>query len=158
MPALYLSVVPMVGNDDWWEKTLKRMYPGVRGRLVDLCKPTQRKYNVAVTTAAGTVSCFLHMRYIVQNMFCRCLITTNLRLQKLLQIYIYSSYMYLCIDLRLFFLILAYVVQSFRLDVRHGFWVRKAWEIRESFSYFFSFRVSSVGACHVERLFGLGDG
>lgn len=38
------------------KKTLKRMYPGVRGRLVDLCKPTQRKYNVAVTTAAGKVS------------------------------------------------------------------------------------------------------
>eukprot|EP00752_Nemacystus_decipiens_P006829 g6131.t1 len=34
-------------------ETLKRMFPGVRGRLVDLCKPTQRKYNVAVTTAAG---------------------------------------------------------------------------------------------------------
>eukprot|EP00903_Cladosiphon_okamuranus_P011947 g11221.t1 len=34
-------------------ETLKRMFRGVRGRLVDLCKPTQRKYNVAVTTAAG---------------------------------------------------------------------------------------------------------
>eukprot|EP00904_Undaria_pinnatifida_P004394 jgi/Undpi1/13956/HiC_scaffold_9.g03607.m1 len=34
-------------------ETLKGMYPAVRGRLVDLCKPTQRKYNVAVTTAAG---------------------------------------------------------------------------------------------------------
>ncbi|CBN77803.1 structural maintenance of chromosomes 1 protein [Ectocarpus siliculosus] len=34
-------------------ETLKRIYPGVRGRLVDLCKPTQRKFNVAVTTAAG---------------------------------------------------------------------------------------------------------
>lgn len=38
------------------QQTLKRIYPGVRGRLVDLCKPTQRKFNVAVTTAAGRVS------------------------------------------------------------------------------------------------------
>lgn len=45
------------------------MYPGVRGRLVDLCKPTQRKYNVAVTTAAGTVSYFLRVRYILLSMF-----------------------------------------------------------------------------------------
>ncbi|KAF4127304.1 SMC proteins Flexible Hinge Domain, partial [Phytophthora infestans] len=34
-------------------ETLKRLYPGVRGRLVDLCKPTQRKYNMAVTVATG---------------------------------------------------------------------------------------------------------
>ncbi|KAG6584759.1 putative structural maintenance of chromosomes protein [Phytophthora cinnamomi] len=33
--------------------TLKRLYPGVRGRLVDLCKPIQRKYNMAVTVATG---------------------------------------------------------------------------------------------------------
>ncbi|KAF4315661.1 hypothetical protein BBO99_00009220, partial [Phytophthora kernoviae] len=34
-------------------ETLKRLYPGVRGRLVDLCKPIQRKYNLAVTVATG---------------------------------------------------------------------------------------------------------
>lgn len=34
-------------------ETLKRNFPGVRGRLVDLCKPTQRKYNMAVTVATG---------------------------------------------------------------------------------------------------------
>ncbi|CAH0479920.1 unnamed protein product [Peronospora belbahrii] len=34
-------------------ETLKRLYPGVRGRLVDLCKPVQRKYNMAVTVATG---------------------------------------------------------------------------------------------------------
>ncbi|KAG3108003.1 Structural maintenance of chromosomes protein 1 [Phytophthora idaei] len=34
-------------------ETLKRLYPGVRGRLVDLCKPIQRKYNMAVTVATG---------------------------------------------------------------------------------------------------------
>ncbi|ETI57448.1 hypothetical protein F443_00267 [Phytophthora nicotianae P1569] len=34
-------------------ETLKRLYPGVRGRLVDLCKPTQRRYNMAVTVATG---------------------------------------------------------------------------------------------------------
>ncbi|GMF33517.1 unnamed protein product [Phytophthora lilii] len=34
-------------------ESLKRLYPGVRGRLVDLCKPIQRKYNMAVTVATG---------------------------------------------------------------------------------------------------------
>ncbi|RLN47992.1 hypothetical protein BBJ28_00000384 [Nothophytophthora sp. Chile5] len=34
-------------------ETLKRLCPGVRGRLVDLCKPIQRKYNMAVTVATG---------------------------------------------------------------------------------------------------------
>lgn len=32
---------------------LKRHFPGVHGRLVDLCRPTGRKYHVAVTVAAG---------------------------------------------------------------------------------------------------------
>lgn len=32
---------------------LKRNFPGVHGRLVDLCRPTQRKFNLAVTVAAG---------------------------------------------------------------------------------------------------------
>ena len=34
-------------------EALKRHFPGVFGRLVDLCRPTQRKYNLAVTVAAG---------------------------------------------------------------------------------------------------------
>ncbi|GLD96618.1 hypothetical protein PINS_up005301 [Pythium insidiosum] len=34
-------------------EALKRLFPGVRGRLVDLCKPVQRKYNMAVTVATG---------------------------------------------------------------------------------------------------------
>lgn len=34
-------------------KSLKRHFPGVLGRLVDLCRPTQRKFNLAVTVAAG---------------------------------------------------------------------------------------------------------
>ncbi|ETW10094.1 hypothetical protein, variant [Aphanomyces invadans] len=34
-------------------ETLTRLFPGVRGRLVDLCKPIQRKYNMAVTVATG---------------------------------------------------------------------------------------------------------
>ena len=34
-------------------ESLKRHFPGVYGRLVDLCRPTQRKYNLAVTVAAG---------------------------------------------------------------------------------------------------------
>jgi structural maintenance of chromosome 1 len=34
-------------------KTLKTNFPGVHGRLVDLCRPTQRKYSQAVTVAAG---------------------------------------------------------------------------------------------------------
>lgn len=33
--------------------TLARMFPGVRGRLVDLCKPTQNKYDLAITTVLG---------------------------------------------------------------------------------------------------------
>ncbi|KAJ3557591.1 hypothetical protein NM688_g1392 [Phlebia brevispora] len=32
---------------------LQRIFPGVRGRVVDLCKPTQRKYEVAVATVLG---------------------------------------------------------------------------------------------------------
>lgn len=32
---------------------LKELFPGVKGRLVDLCRPTQRQYNLAVTVAAG---------------------------------------------------------------------------------------------------------
>jgi structural maintenance of chromosome 1 len=33
--------------------TLKRTFPGVKGRIIDLCKPTQQKYGVAVTTVLG---------------------------------------------------------------------------------------------------------
>lgn len=33
--------------------SLKRHFPGVQGRLVDLCRPTQRRYNLAITVAAG---------------------------------------------------------------------------------------------------------
>ncbi|GAA6063667.1 hypothetical protein JCM10212_001666 [Sporobolomyces blumeae] len=33
--------------------TLKRTFPGVKGRVVDLCKPTQQKYGVAVQTVLG---------------------------------------------------------------------------------------------------------
>jgi len=32
--------------------SLKRHFPGVQGRLVDLCRPTQRRFNMAVTVAA----------------------------------------------------------------------------------------------------------
>ena len=35
-------------------EAMKRHYPGVvHGRIIDLCKPTQRKYNLAVTVAMG---------------------------------------------------------------------------------------------------------
>ena len=34
-------------------ESLKRHFPGVHGRLVDLCRPTQRRFNLAVTVAAG---------------------------------------------------------------------------------------------------------
>lgn len=34
-------------------ESLKAHYPGVRGRLLDLCKPTKKKYNLAVTIAMG---------------------------------------------------------------------------------------------------------
>ena len=33
--------------------TLKRNFPGVQGRLVDLCRPTQARFNLAITVAAG---------------------------------------------------------------------------------------------------------
>lgn len=33
--------------------TLKRLFPGVHGRMSDLCGPTQKKYNLAVTVAMG---------------------------------------------------------------------------------------------------------
>ncbi|KIY73713.1 condensin complex subunit SMC1 [Cylindrobasidium torrendii FP15055 ss-10] len=32
---------------------LQRLFPGVRGRVTDLCKPTQRKYDVAVSVILG---------------------------------------------------------------------------------------------------------
>lgn len=32
---------------------LKRLIPGVHGRMTDLCRPTQKKYNLAVTVAMG---------------------------------------------------------------------------------------------------------
>ena len=32
---------------------LKRMFQGVHGRMTDLCRPTQEKYNFAVTVAMG---------------------------------------------------------------------------------------------------------
>lgn len=32
---------------------LKRIFPGVQGRIVDLCRPTQQKYSVALSTILG---------------------------------------------------------------------------------------------------------
>ncbi|KAG9445663.1 hypothetical protein H6P81_011791 [Aristolochia fimbriata] len=34
-------------------ESLKRLFSGVRGRMTDLCRPTQKKYNLAVTVAMG---------------------------------------------------------------------------------------------------------
>lgn len=34
-------------------ETLKRLFPGVHGRMIELCRPTQKKYNLAVTVAMG---------------------------------------------------------------------------------------------------------
>ncbi|XP_073284686.1 structural maintenance of chromosomes protein 1-like isoform X1 [Primulina huaijiensis] len=34
-------------------ETLNRLFPGVHGRMTDLCRPTQKKYNLAVTVAMG---------------------------------------------------------------------------------------------------------
>ncbi|KAI0084077.1 condensin complex subunit SMC1 [Irpex rosettiformis] len=34
-------------------QNLQRIFPGVRGRVVDLCKPTQRKYETAVSVVLG---------------------------------------------------------------------------------------------------------
>lgn len=34
-------------------ESLKSLFPGVYGRLLDICRPTQKKYNLAVTVAMG---------------------------------------------------------------------------------------------------------
>lgn len=34
-------------------ESMKRLFPGVRGRIVDLCAPVQSKYKLAVTVALG---------------------------------------------------------------------------------------------------------
>ncbi|GMI69292.1 TITAN8, STRUCTURAL MAINTENANCE OF CHROMOSOMES 1 [Hibiscus trionum] len=34
-------------------ETLKRLFQGVHGRMTDLCRPTQKKYNLAITVAMG---------------------------------------------------------------------------------------------------------
>ncbi|XP_061375307.1 structural maintenance of chromosomes protein 1 [Gastrolobium bilobum] len=34
-------------------ETLKRLFQGVHGRMTDLCRPTQKKFNLAVTVAMG---------------------------------------------------------------------------------------------------------
>ncbi|KAG0225980.1 Structural maintenance of chromosomes protein 1 [Actinomortierella wolfii] len=34
-------------------KSLKRIFPGVHGRIADLCKPTQRKYDTAIAVILG---------------------------------------------------------------------------------------------------------
>lgn len=34
-------------------ESLKRLFPGVHGRMTDLCKPSQKKYNLAITVAMG---------------------------------------------------------------------------------------------------------
>jgi len=33
--------------------SLKRLFPGVHGRMHELCRPSQKKYNLAVTVAMG---------------------------------------------------------------------------------------------------------
>lgn len=32
---------------------LKQLFPGVHGRMIDLCKPIQTRYNLALTVAMG---------------------------------------------------------------------------------------------------------
>jgi chromosome segregation ATPase len=34
-------------------ESLKRLFPGVHGRMTDLCRPIQKKYNLAITVAMG---------------------------------------------------------------------------------------------------------
>lgn len=34
-------------------ENLIRLFPGVHGRMLDVCKPSQKKYNTAVTIAMG---------------------------------------------------------------------------------------------------------
>ncbi|KAH7287580.1 hypothetical protein KP509_32G063300 [Ceratopteris richardii] len=34
-------------------ESIKRLFPGVHGRMTDLCRPIQKKYNLAVTVAMG---------------------------------------------------------------------------------------------------------
>ncbi|GJZ42450.1 structural maintenance of chromosomes protein 1 [Tanacetum coccineum] len=35
------------------EAAVRRLFPGVHGRMTELCRPTQKKYNLAVTVAMG---------------------------------------------------------------------------------------------------------
>ena len=46
-------------------KALKVHFKGVHGRLVDLCRPTQRRYNLAVTVAAGKDMDALGTKFVV---------------------------------------------------------------------------------------------
>jgi structural maintenance of chromosome 1 len=34
-------------------ESMKRIFPGVYGRLVDLCKPSQKKFDTAVSVVLG---------------------------------------------------------------------------------------------------------
>eukprot|EP00964_Phaeocystis_antarctica_P115285 scaffold79256_cov61-Phaeocystis_antarctica.AAC.1 len=34
-------------------ENMQRLFPGVHGRVIELCKPSQKKYNAAVTIAMG---------------------------------------------------------------------------------------------------------
>lgn len=34
-------------------ENLVRLFPGVHGRMLDICKPTHKRYNAAVTIAMG---------------------------------------------------------------------------------------------------------
>uniref|UniRef100_A0A453RW71 SMC hinge domain-containing protein n=1 Tax=Aegilops tauschii subsp. strangulata TaxID=200361 RepID=A0A453RW71_AEGTS len=38
---------------EYHRMSLKRLFPGVHGRMTELCRPSQKKYNLAVTVAMG---------------------------------------------------------------------------------------------------------
>ena len=62
--SLYLRLVNLFSQADFQEtayvqkkaellENLKRLYPGVLGRLIDLCEPVQMKYAVSLTKVLG---------------------------------------------------------------------------------------------------------
>ncbi|GJY68886.1 structural maintenance of chromosomes protein 1, partial [Tanacetum coccineum] len=43
----------LLGDAYLSQAAVRRLFPGVHGRMTKLCRPTQKKYNLAVTVAMG---------------------------------------------------------------------------------------------------------
>ena len=47
------TIVPQDKKSSEHLENMQRLFPGVHGRVIELCKPSQKKYNAAVTIAMG---------------------------------------------------------------------------------------------------------